>query len=152
MPLLSLNAVLSDALAAANLPPASLNSSGMTEITVHGLAVGLEYMERDERLVLYCSVGRLPAEPSADVYEFLLETDLFGAKLGGGHLGLYAPTRTLLFSLGLETENLTAARLANALSRFAEQATTLINEMETHLAGRSGSMDMTPFPGNILWV
>lgn len=152
MSLISLNAMLSEALAGADLPPASLNSSGMTEITVHGLAVGLEYMEKDARLVLYCSIGRLPAEPSSDIYEFLLETDLFGAKLGGGHLGLYAPTRTLLFSLGLETENLTATRLANALSRFAEQATGLINDMEEHLAGRSGSMDMTPFMGNMLWV
>lgn len=152
MSLHSLNALLSEALAAAGLPPASLNSSGMTEVVVHGLTVGLEHLEKDGRLVLYCSVGRLPAEVSSDVYEFLLETDLFGAKLGGGHLGLYAPTRTLLFSLCLDEENLTAARLANALPRFAEQAVTLIDDMENHLAGRRDSLDMTPFTANMLWV
>ena len=152
MSLHSMNALLAEALACANLPPAALNSAGAGEITVHGLAVGLEYTEKDERLVLYCSVGRLPAEVSSDIYEFLLETDLFGAKLGGGHLGLYAPSRTLLFSLGLETETLTAARLANAFSRFAEQAVTLIKDMEEHLAARAGSVDVTLFTANMLWV
>ena len=112
----------------------------------------MEYLEAEDKVALYCSIGRLSPGTAPEIYEFLLETDLFGAKLGGGHLGLYAPTRTLLFSLGLETENLTATRLANALSRFAEQATGLINDMEEHLAGRSGSMDMTPFMGNMLWV
>lgn len=152
MSLPTLNALLAEALPAAGLPVVTLNASGMAEINVRGLAVALEYMEEDERLVLYCSVGRLPAEAPAVVYEFLLETDLFGAKLGGGHIGLYSPTRTLLFSFSLSLSGLTAVRLANALQRFTERAAALVGEVEERLAGNAGNTDLTPFMGTMLWV
>ncbi len=44
----------------------------MAKITLCGLDVALEHLEDRGLLVLYCSVGRLPAEVSPDVYEFLL--------------------------------------------------------------------------------
>ncbi|HIU17922.1 MAG TPA: type III secretion system chaperone [Candidatus Avidesulfovibrio excrementigallinarum] len=152
MSLSTLNALLAEALAVAGLPSAALNASGMAEINVHGLAVALEYMEADDRLVLYCSVGRLPAEVAPEIYEFLLEADLFGAKLGGGHIGLYGPARTLLFSFSLPLSGLNAAQLGNALQRFAERASALMNEIEERLAGSAGTTDMTPFMGAMLWV
>lgn len=150
MSISTLNTVIAEVLAGAKLPPAALNASGMAEITLHGLAVGLEYLEADNRLMLYCSVGSLPSPASPDVYEFLLEADLFGARIGGGHIGLYAPTRTLIFSLGLDAGTLTAPCLANALERFAERAVPLINELESRLSAPAAAG--TPFLGNMLWV
>lgn len=150
MSISTLNAILADTLAGAKLPPARLNASGMTEITLHGLNIGLEFLEKDNRLVLYCSVGHLPPDPPADLCEFLLEADLFGARLGGGHIGLYAPSRTLLFSLSLDADALSAPKLANALDRFAETAAPLINELESRLC--SSSPPAAPFLGNMLWV
>ena len=148
----TLNPLLAEALAVAGLPKATLNASGMAEIDVRGLTVALEYMEADERLVLYCSMWRLPAEVPSDVYEFLLEADLFGAKLGGGHIGLYSPTRTLIFSFSVEVAGLTAARLANALQRFTERAVSLSSEVGQHLEDSSGTTDMAAFMGAMLWV
>lgn len=153
MALHPLNALLAEALATAGLPAAAFNASGMAEIDVHGLAVALEYMEADERLVLYCSVGRLAADVPSGIYEYLLEANLFGAKLGGGHIGLYSPTRTLLFSCSVEMAGLTATRLANALQRFTERAVPLVAEIGQRLEGSSaGTADMTPFMGAMLWV
>ena len=152
MSLSTLNALLAEALTGAGLPAVVLNASGMAEIDVRGLTIALEYMEADERLVLYCSLGRLPAEASSDVYEYLLEADLFGAKLGGGHIGLYSPTRTLLFSFSLSLPGLSAPQLANALQRFAERSASLSVEVEDRLAGGSGTTDLTSFMGTMLWV
>ena len=87
-----------------------------------------------------------------DLYEFLLEKNLLGAKTGGGHIGLYAPARTIIFSLTLDAAALTATQLANALERFTETATGLIEEVEEHLAGPSGMMEISPLMSNMLWV
>lgn len=80
----SLNDMLADALASLMLSAVRLNASGMAKITLCGLDVALEHLEDRDLLVLYCSVGRLPAEVSPDVYEFLLEANLFGVGLAGG--------------------------------------------------------------------
>lgn len=96
------------------LPAVLLNASGMAKITLCGLDVALEHLEDRGLRVLYCSVGRLPAEVSPDVYEFLLEAHLFGVGLAGGHLGLYRPSRAMLFSLSLHKDDLSAPRLVNA--------------------------------------
>lgn len=152
MSLSTVNALLAQALSGAGLPVVSLSASGTAETRVNGLAVALEYLEADQRLVLYCSLGRLPAEASSGLCEFLLETSLFGAKLGGGHIGLYPPTRTLLFSFSLAEADLTPARLGNALRRFAEQAAMLIVDVEEHLQDRRETSDMASFAGTMLWV
>ena len=111
-----------------------------------------EYLEAEDKAALYCSTGRLPAEASPELYEFLLEKNLLGAKTGGGHIGLYAPARTLVFSLVLSVPELTAARLSNALERFAETATKLIVEVEERLSSSVDMTEISPLMGNMLWV
>ena len=144
--------MLADALAGAGLPAASLSASGTALINMRGLEIGLEYLEAEDRVALYCSTGRLPAEASPELYEFLLEKNLLGAKTGGGHIGLYAPARTLVFSLVLSLPELTAARLSNALERFAETATKLIVEVEERLSSSVDMTEISPLMGNMLWV
>lgn len=147
-----INALLSEALQAAGLPAVTLNSSNMAEITVHGLTVALEYTEKENRLILYCSVGRLPENASSAVYEYLLEANLFGAKTGGGHIGLYSPARTLLYSFGTDVSDRSPAQLANALLRFAEQAVSVIEETKQHLEPAAGTEDMLSFMSSMLMV
>ena len=152
MSLQSLHAILAEALAGAGLPAATISPSGTAVINVRGLEIGLEYLEAEDKAALYFSTGRLPAEASPELYEFLLEKNLLGAKTGGGHIGLYAPARTIIFSLTLDAAALTATQLANALERFTETATGLIEEVEEHLAGPSGMMEISPLMSNMLWV
>ena len=152
MSLQSLHAILAEALAGAGLPAATISPSGTAVINVRGLEIGLEYLEAEDKAALYCSTGRLPSEASPELYEFLLEKNLLGAKTGGGHIGLYAPARTIIFSLTLDAAALTATQLANALERFTETATGLIEEVEEHLAGPSGMMEISPLMSNMLWV
>ena len=152
MSLSFVQSILSEALAGANLPPATLSSSGATIINMRGLEIGLEYLEAENSVALYCSTGRLPAEASPELYEFLLEKNLLGAKTGGGHLGLYTPARTLVFSLVLSVSGLTAARLSNALERFTETAATLIAEVEERLSLSVSVTEISPLMSNMLWV
>lgn len=124
----------------------------MAKITLGGLDVALEHIEDRGLLVLYCSVGLLPAEVSPDVYEFLLEANLFGVGLAGGHLDLHRPSRAMLFSLSLHEDDLSAPRLANALERFTEQVAGLINTISEHLSPAPVNADPAPLLGIMLRV
>ncbi|WP_077073859.1 type III secretion system chaperone [Mailhella massiliensis] len=152
MSLQSLHAMLAEALAGAGLPPASISASGTSLINIKGLEIGMEYLEAEDKVALYCSIGRLSPGAASEIYEFLLEKNLLGAKTGGGHIGLYAPARTLIFSLVLDVTALSAARLSNVLDRFTEHATELIDEMEERLAEPSGNTELSPLMGNMLWA
>lgn len=151
MSLQSLHAMLAEALAGAGLPPASISASGTSLINIRGLEIGMEYLEED-KVALYCSIGRLSPGTAPETYEFLLEKNMLGAKTGGGHIGLYVPARTLIFSLVLDVPALSAARLSNVLDRFTEHATELIAEVEERLAVPSGPAELSPLMGNMLWV
>lgn len=152
MSLQSLHAMLAEALAGAGLPPASISASGTSLINIRGMEIGMEYLEEEDKVALYCSIGRLSPGTAPEIYEFLLEKNLLGAKTGGGHIGLYAPARTLIFSLVLDVPALSAARLSNVLDRFTEHATELIAEVEERLAVPSGPAELSPLMGNMLWA
>lgn len=151
MPLESTQSILSAALREAGLPDAVFSAAGMAETEVHGLRVALEYAASIDSLILYCSLGVLPCEPSHELYEYLLDANLMGKGTGGGHIGLFGPGRTLIFSVTLPVDQLDGPRLANAFDRFAEKAAVLIADVEER-----GSSAMEPanaaFMANALWV
>ena len=142
--------LLSTALCEAGAAPASFSEVGMAEIRLHGLNLALEYIAREQRLHVWCSLGTLPVDPPAALCEFLLECDLLGGRTAGGHIGLYAPTRTLIYSLSLEVAALDGSRLANALARFTEKAAQLMAETEEQ--GSSAASSPLPFMGDVIWA
>lgn len=140
--------LLDTALREAGASPASFGTGGTTEIDLRGLRLALEYA--DARLHIWCSLGTLPADPPASLCEFLLECNLLGGRTAGGHIGLYAPARTLVYSLSLDVDALDSSRLANAFQRFAEKAVQLIAETEEQ--GFAAASAPLPFMGNVLWA
>ena len=140
--------LLKDALAACGAVPGDA-SRGIASATVNGLTVAFERDDRLKRLVLWCSLRDLPAETSSELYEFLLKASLLGAQTGGGHIGLYGPTRALLYSLELDEDGLDAARLSSAIQRFAEKAAGLIEELERFSATNALN---SPFMANVIWA
>lgn len=150
MSLAHMQNILDEALCAAGHARVEFSSAGMAEITIHGLRIALEYVEGIESLVLFSSLGTLPAQPSASFCEYLLSTNLMGGGTGGGHIGL-GPDRTLVYSVTLDASNMDGARLANAFDRFAEKAAVLIAEVEEH--GRSSNEGFSSSEMlNALWV
>lgn len=149
MTLETIRPMLEEALRLAGQPEARCDAAGAAELSLHGLTVGCEHVAHLGSLVLYCSLGQLPFEPSQSLFEYLLECNLMGKDTCGGHIGLHPHTRILVYSLALPVEQLTSARLANAFDRFAEKATELITETEAH--GFPPERQM-PFLGNVLWA
>ena len=140
--------LLAEALSICGSAPA-IASPGLASASLGGLDIALEYDEALRRIILWCGLRELPSSVGGEVYEFLLRSSLMGSGTGGGHIGLHAPTRTLLYSLELDEDGLDAPRLANAMQRFAEKASELIAEVEKlDLASR---MD-TPFMANVIWA
>ncbi|WP_446424258.1 type III secretion system chaperone [Mailhella sp.] len=142
--------MLDAALREAGAAPASFSTGGMAEVQLHGLRLALEYAAREERLHLWCSLGTLPADPPASLCEFLLECSLLGGGTAGGHIGLYAPTRTLIYSQSFEAAALDGSRLASALARFTEKAVQLMAETEEQ--GFSATSAPLPFMPNAIWA
>lgn len=148
MTLNELESILAEALRIAGASPCSFSSEGSAEADMKGLTIGFQHDERGQRLCLYCGLGRLPSSPSPTLCEFLLEANLLGSETGGGHIGLYAPSRILLFSLWLDTEGLDGPRLSNALMRFTEKASALIASTADHLATPSENLSLMM---NVIW-
>ena len=140
--------LLEEALASCGAVPGKA-SRGTASASVNGLTIAFERDDRLKRLVLWCSLRELPAEANSELYEFLLKASLLGSQIGGGHIGLYGPTRALLYSLELEEDGLDAARLANAIQRFAEKAAELIEELEKV---DTASALNAPFMANVIWA
>ena len=149
MPATNIEAMLAEALNG-NASAFSGLSHGIGQLEIDGLAIGVDHNEEQGRLVLWCSIGELPSIVPQEALEFLLEANLLGSRTGGGHIGLYAPARTLLFSLPLDTTALDAPRLANALARFREKAAELIAEVEERRFSLPAALDM-PFMANVIW-
>jgi len=141
--------ILTEALRIVGGSPCTFSAEGSAETDFHGLTIGFQYDERSQRICLYSGLGRLPSEPSSALFEFLLEANLLGSDTGGGHIGLHAPSRILLFSLWLDTECLDSSHLANSLMRFTEKAAGLIAGIAEHMAASSDSL---PLMMNVIWA
>ena len=141
--------ILNEALRIAGASPCTFSSEGSAEADIRGLTIGFQHDGNGRRLCLYCSLGRLPSEPSPALCEFLLEANLLGSETGGGHIGLYAPSRILLFSLWLDADGLDEARLSNALMRFTEKASALIASTADHMASAPEPLPLTM---NVIWA
>ena len=143
-----LSALLSDALRLCGGSGGSF-SLGMATASLNGLDISLDHDTKLGRLILWCGLLELPSTVDSGMWEALLEANLLGARTGGGHIGLYGPTRTLVFSLELDTDGLDAPRLASAFQRFTEKASELIEESEA-LNAKQSRFD-TPFMSNVIW-
>ena len=88
--------IIIEAIEQAGFSPLPSNEEDAGAFEAEGLRFGWE--ARDGEAVFYTSLGVLPQHPSTELCERLLEADCLGIGTGGGHIGLYGPTRTLLYS------------------------------------------------------
>lgn len=137
-----LDSILRKALSRSATPFEGL-TLGMGMVMANGLNVGLDFDEARAKLVLWCSLGELPQEVPGELYEFLLSANLLGSRTGGGHIGLYTPSRTVLFSLSLDADALDENSLANAFDRFTEKASSLMEETARLCLPQSESFDIS---------
>lgn len=141
--------LINEAAVSAGFEPADSIRPGAGAFLADGLRVGWETNEKTAEAVFYVSIGTLPPSPSAQLCEFLLEQNCLGAGTAGGHIGLYAPTRVLLYSFRTPLGSLDARALGNMLTVFVSKAPGLIREMQSYSAAES--TDIT-FDGSLLWV
>ena len=143
-----LEGILAEALTLNGCESARFSSNGIAALNVRGMSLGLELQEGSGRLCLYTCLCALPSSLSVPFLEFLLECNMMGQETGGGHIGLHAPTRSLIFSLTMEAEGMDAPRLAGTLTRFTEKAAELMAETEK----RSRTEESLPFMANVIWA
>lgn len=121
-----------------------------------GLRFGWEISPDETEAVFFVSIGELPPDPPAGLCEYLLEQNCLGAQTAGGHIGLYAPTRVLLYSFRAPLTGTNAAGLANMLAAFVAKAPEYIRGMQSFSVGVTESTtesttDMV-FSSAMLWV
>ncbi len=99
----------------------SLDDQQEQVFSADGLDVVWEAVAATDDVMLWCVVGDMPEKSAPELTQFLLEANCFGNRTAGGHLGLYAPMRALVFSYRFvpdEDERVTA----KVLQAFVERA------------------------------
>ena len=122
---------------------------GTGTFVADGLRFAWEKRDDADEVVFYVSIGSLPPQPSVPLCEYLLEQNCLGAATAGGHIGLYAPTRVLLYSFRTQLDAVSPEALANMLRAFVAKATNLIADMQNLGSSQTSLMD---FSGSMLWV
>ena len=141
--------IIIEAIEQAGFSPLPSNEEDAGAFEAEGLRFGWE--ARDGEAVFYTSLGVLPQHPSTELCERLLEVDCLGIGTGGGHIGLYGPTRTLLYSFRTRIDGADVPRLANMLADFVGRAPAFIRETTEFSAAQSDEGAL-PFSGAMLWV
>ena len=141
--------IIIEAIEQAGFSPLPSNEEDAGAFEAEGLRFGWE--ARDGEAVFYTSLGVLPQHPSTELCECLLEADCLGIGTGGGHIGLYGPTRTLLYSFRTRIDGADVPRLANMLADFVGRAPAFIRETTEFSAAQSDEGAL-PFSGAMLWV
>ena len=141
--------IIIEAIEQAGFSPLSSNEEDAGAFEAEGLRFGWE--AKDGETVFYTSLGVLPQNPSTELCERLLEADCLGIGTGGGHIGLYGPTRTLLYSFRTRVDGADVPRLAGMLADFVGRAPAFIREATEFSAAQSDEGAM-PFSGSMLWV
>lgn len=141
--------IIIEAVEQAGFSPLPTNEGDAGAFEAEGLRFGWE--AKDGEAVFYTSLGVLPQHPSTELCERLLEADCLGIGTGGGHIGLYGPTRTLLYSFTTRVDGADVPRLADMLSNFVGRAPAFIRET-TELSAAQSDEGAMPFSGAMLWV
>ena len=101
-------------------------------------------------VTVWCSVGTLEAQENAELLERVLEMNLFGTEVRGGHLGLYAPTRALVYSYRLKPWEEDRETTAATLTAYTESAAGIMFEIREKAA--SAAQNVPLFGSSMLWV
>lgn len=110
----------------------------------NGLHIHMQYDEGGDTVLLYVHLGFLPEHTDKQTYEYMLELNFLGTALGGGHVGLHGPSRSLAYSLRLNVAQHNAQSLQNALHLFAGHALELL---EVKRKGRISATDKEKVAG-----
>lgn len=85
-----------------------------------GLDIVWEDIKGTDEVLVWCVVGDVPETPTVELMNYLLQVNCFGSQTGGGHLGLYALSRTLVYSFRLvldRDERVTAGVLQSYVAK-----------------------------------
>ncbi len=94
-----------------------------------GLDVVWEDVRLSDEVLVWCVVGSVPETPSSDLMNYLLQANCFGRQTGGGHLGLYAMSRTLVYSLRF-VPNGNERDMAGVLQSFVARALQFLGKFQ----------------------
>lgn len=150
--------LLDKALAENHQPAATWIQEGYARLRVNGLIINAEYVEGQGSLYLYCSLGLLPQDVPAQLYEAVLEANLLGTGTGGGHIGLHAATRILTYSLSMDESRLQSREMGNALMLFSQTVLCWMEKVRVLLQSQSqqpqpddAPLFSEPMLGGIIW-
>lgn len=119
-----------------------------------GLDVVWEAAEATDDVMIWCAVGGMPEKTTSEFTKFLLEANCFGSRTAGGHLGLYEPTKTLVFSYRF-VPDVDARMTAKVLQAFVEKALQFTEEIQELESSADGDMEVpeeNPTDGTFLRI
>lgn len=131
----------------------ALTEDGYVGIECQGIFVNIQVDANTNALCLYAALGQLPDPVSAELVEGLLEANLLGSATDGGHIGLYSPLRTLVYSRRLSGAQQESADLDEALKAFVKQVVRWISKLDCAPLAKpeAANLEGLMTSGRVLW-
>jgi len=113
------------------------NKEGAVVLEFEETYVGIRFEEKSAMVNLYAFVTELPEECPKEVYEMMLESQLFFQQTHGATLSISKATHQALVHLNLYLEVLTAEKFTNAVQNLLDVAHETKERIETILGTAS---------------
>lgn len=110
--------------------------------------------QHNEQLFCYTSLGVLPSDAGAALYDILLQENFLGLATRGGHIGVHKDTRIITYSVTLDFATVDAYKLRNCIENFVQKAQEelqCIQDINPNTNEDDGNMLAGISLNNVLW-
>jgi hypothetical protein len=115
--------LLSEVFLNAGVEDVSMDGDGFCSFMVDdNMVLNLQYLEDENSLAMFTDVGQVEEENRQELYQTLLEANLFWQGAGGGTLGVDPETQTVVFMFKTPLSRMNPAYLHAMIGNFLNAA------------------------------
>ena len=126
-----------------------LDANGCVQLVFDdSVEVNFEYDEADSRLQIYSSMGNVPAEGKAEVFEMLLKANLFGIESGGSVFSIDPIAGELILFRTVQGDEMDGATFQKLIVDFVDTVETWAPKVsQSHVSSGAEGQDGSPEDG-----
>ena len=125
------------------IPNLEMTSDGYCRLNLENdLSIQLLFMEDEERAILFCELGQVPADRQTETYEELLSGNFMWHDTGGATLSLHRPSQTVVTAISIDVVQLETSTFHSLFATFSTQAVTWKEKMQEILSAKGDKDSM----------
>jgi hypothetical protein len=130
-----MEALVSDLGKEVGIPELELDEDGYCCLFFDDVVVNMEWDDENERLLLYTSVGDIPEDGREELFEKLLDANLFWKNTGGATLSIDNGEKRVVMTYELLLANVSFADFKTVLENFVNVAEAWMGQLKDFKPG-----------------